>query len=116
VGKGISVGIVWARSKDVGAILFGPDLNKMKLCCLDKPKRYRYIHEYVLPNYLLVIFIIIKIIIFLILLIILNLYNSSLSESGCNVKPKSFGYGCNTKPKSLECESDYKVMSWKYDN
>jgi hypothetical protein len=35
-------------------------------------------------------------VIFIILIIILNLHNSSLSE-----------YGCNTRPKSLGCESCY---------
>jgi len=39
-------------------------------------------------------------VIFIILIIILNLYDSSLSESGCN-----------TRPKSLGCGSDYKVVS-----
>jgi len=39
-------------------------------------------------------------VIFIILIIILNLHDSSLSE-----------YGCNTRPKSLECESGCKVMS-----
>jgi len=37
-------------------------------------------------------------VIFIILIIILNLYDSSLSESGCN-----------TELKSLGCGSDYKV-------
>jgi hypothetical protein len=96
---------------DVGVILFGPGPNNMRLCCLSKPKRYGYTHNYALTNYLLAIFIIIKIIIFLILIIILNLHNSSLSGSGCNVKLNSLGFGCNTKLKSLGCGSDYKVMS-----
>jgi hypothetical protein len=39
-------------------------------------------------------------IIFIILIIILNLHDSSLSESGCN-----------TKPKSLGCGSDCKIVS-----
>jgi hypothetical protein len=39
-------------------------------------------------------------VIFIILIIILNLYDSSLSESGCN-----------TGPKSLECGSGCKVVS-----
>jgi hypothetical protein len=39
-------------------------------------------------------------VIFIILIIILNLHDSSLSESGCN-----------TRPKSLECGSGCKVMS-----
>jgi hypothetical protein len=39
-------------------------------------------------------------VIFIILIIILNLHDSSLSE-----------YGCNTRPKSFECESGYKVVS-----
>jgi hypothetical protein len=105
------VGIDWARSKDVGVILFGPGPNKIKLCYLNKSKRYGYTHGYVLPNYLLTIFIIIKIIIFLILIIILNLHNPSLSGSGCNVKSKSLGSGCNIKPKNLGCEFGCKAMS-----
>jgi len=44
-------------------------------------------------------------VIFIILIIILNLHDLSLSESGCNTGPKSIG-----------CGSDYKVVSWKYDN
>jgi hypothetical protein len=40
------------------------------------------------------------IIIFIILIIILNLHDSSLSE-----------LGCNTRPKSLECESGCKIVS-----
>jgi hypothetical protein len=39
-------------------------------------------------------------VIFIILIIILNLYDSSLSESGCN-----------TRLKSLGCGSGYKVVS-----
>jgi hypothetical protein len=39
-------------------------------------------------------------VIFIILIIILNIYDSSLSESGCN-----------TRPKSLGCGSGYKVVS-----
>jgi hypothetical protein len=39
-------------------------------------------------------------VIFIILIIILNLHDSSLSESGCNIKLKS-----------LECGFDYKVVS-----
>jgi hypothetical protein len=93
---------------DVGAILFGPGPNNTRLCCLGKPKRYGYTHNYALTNYLLAIFIII---IFLILIIILNLHNPSLSGSSCNVKLKSLGSGCNTKLKSLGCGSGCKVMS-----
>jgi hypothetical protein len=39
-------------------------------------------------------------IIFIILIIILNLHDLSLSESDCNIEPKSIRYG-----------SDYKVVS-----
>jgi hypothetical protein len=39
-------------------------------------------------------------VIFIILIIILNSHDSSLSESGCNTRPKSFG-----------CGSGYKVIS-----
>jgi hypothetical protein len=39
-------------------------------------------------------------VILIILIIILNLYESSLSESGCNIGPKSLG-----------CGSGYKVVS-----
>jgi len=39
-------------------------------------------------------------VIFIILIIVLNLHDSSLSESGCN-----------TRPKSLECGSGCKVVS-----
>jgi hypothetical protein len=39
-------------------------------------------------------------VIFIILIIVLNLYDSSLSESGCNTGPKSF-----------ECGSGCKVVS-----
>ena len=62
-----------------------------------------------------IIIFIIQIIIFLILIIILNLHDSSLIESGCNVRPKNLGFGCNTRPESL-CRSGYKVVSWKCDN
>jgi hypothetical protein len=44
-------------------------------------------------------------ILFIILIITLNLYDPSLS-----------GSGCNTRPNNLECKFDYKVMSQKYDN
>jgi hypothetical protein len=40
---------------------------------------------------ILAIFIIVKIIIFLILIILLNLHDSSLIESGCNIRPKNLG-------------------------
>jgi hypothetical protein len=36
-------------------------------------------------------------VIFIILIIILNLHYSSLSESGCNIKPKSLGCGSGCK-------------------
>jgi hypothetical protein len=36
-------------------------------------------------------------IIFIIFIIILNLYDSSLSESGCNTRPKSLGCGSGCK-------------------
>jgi len=39
-------------------------------------------------------------VIFIILIIILNLHSLSLSESGCNIEPKSIG-----------CGSGYKVVS-----
>jgi hypothetical protein len=39
-------------------------------------------------------------VIFIILIIILNLHDSSLSEFGCNIRPKSLG-----------CGSDCKVVS-----
>jgi hypothetical protein len=36
-------------------------------------------------------------VIFIILIIILNLYDSSLSESSCNTRPKSLGCGSGCK-------------------
>jgi hypothetical protein len=36
-------------------------------------------------------------VIFIILIIILNLHDSSLSESGCNTRPKSLGCWSNCK-------------------
>jgi hypothetical protein len=39
-------------------------------------------------------------ILFIILIIILNLHDLNLSESGCNIGPKSIG-----------CESGYKIVS-----
>jgi hypothetical protein len=36
-------------------------------------------------------------VIFIIFIIILNLHDSSLSESGCNTGPKSFGCGSGCK-------------------
>jgi hypothetical protein len=36
-------------------------------------------------------------VIFIILIIILNLYDPSLSESGCNTKPNSLGYSSGSK-------------------